>query len=133
MATDRLIDKPTALAELRSIARRTAKPDGFREVEALIDRIFDPRTLTHELSITGIPQILTHSGRADLIVSAGQKDAYDALEERLVAILKERGYADDIRTFQEHRLLASTVSMAYGDRPYTPIGILEGKLTLEQA
>lgn len=126
------LDKQTALAELRKISGKTDKPAKFRPVRLLIERIFDSRTPTHKFSLIGVT-IEFYRGGLWHLVHAEEKDAYSALEEGLVAILTDRGYREDISTFQEHCLFGSTQPITYAKNPYTPIGILKGNITVEEA
>ena len=45
----------------------------------------------------------------------------------------EQGYRVDYHTWQEHRLIGSTVSKNFAEEPHKPLGILRGNLTIEEA
>jgi len=68
------------------------------------------------------------------LVPTDEKGPYYSLLDSFVAILEARGYREgpDIRSFQEHRLMGSTLTVKYAEQPYKPIGILDGKLNLKE-
>lgn len=135
MATGKriLADKSAIKAELRRIASKTRAPEVFQEVETMIDRIFDPETPTYALKISAVTSIFLFGGRL-ILVPPEKQEAYQRLEECLAGILLSRGYRDGggIYTYQEHCLMGSTEWEGHAQNPYTPIGILDGKLAIEE-
>lgn len=130
------ITKRIARAELSRIAGNSAKPDAFRQVEALIDRIFDPRTPTNKIELEASRKIFRFSpDSTEMPVQQDDKEAYGVLQNAIITLLKDRGYRPkgDICTYQEHRLVGSTGQVDEFERtPYTPLGILTGEVTLQE-
>ena len=95
-----------------------------------VSKIFNPDTPTHELSrIKTVTQVMKfyHS------LPPTEQQKLDSIQEQLLAILHERGYRDNILTYQEHQLIGSTVWIGYSGNPFKPIGLVEGELTIPEA
>ncbi len=124
--------KADILRELRRIAGTVETRKGKREfgrVSLLVEKIFDPKTPSYQLSIMGMASEFIKHG---FHVPGTEMGAYSGLIVRLQQVLIGLGYREDISTYQEHTALGSTTGN-YAKTPYTPIGVLEGKLTIEDA
>ena len=133
MAT-RLTTKEPIIAEVRRIAQKSGSPREFGGVEALVDKIFDPKTPTYEISTGATLADALFGGGLVQLLPADEKSTYMELLKSLAAVLEERGYREgsEIASFQEHRLVGSSLPAKYAEMPYVPIGILDGKLTVEE-
>ena len=104
---------------------------GFKEVQTMIEAMFDEQTPTFKL------HALTEENRftfLDLgrIVPQAKVELWDRLIKTLDQILHERGYRLSIRTWQEFSLGPGSVE-DYSKTPYVPIGILEKKMNAGEA
>lgn len=134
MATAKLTTRETIISEVRRIAQKSGSAVSFQGVGALVEKIFDPKTPTYKIS-TGMTLVdALFGGGLVQLIPADEKNSYKEILDALIAVLENRGYREgpDIRSFQEHRLIGSTMSAKYAERPYTPIGILDGKLNLKE-
>lgn len=126
--------KNQALAELGRIVATVKRGDKplFGGLFPLVEKIFDPKTPTYELSPSKINREFCQYGRPGHIASS-EVDAYAALLDNLTAFLIERGFRHGITTPQEQALLGSSEWLDYPNSPYTPVGILKGALSVKEA
>lgn len=116
------------LWRLRGMAAKTSDPRAFREVAALIDRIFNPRTPCFELSIRTTASIAGNPKLTEFMARAGLAEKYKDLGDGLMCVLLDRGFRDwDFHTPQEHRLTGSGYPARYDASPHIPICVQEGQ------
>ena len=60
------------------------------------------------------------------------RQRYEELGDQVDKILEERGYRENIHTYQEHQIIGSTEWIKYAEEPYKPIGIIKGELTVNE-
>ena len=134
MATPRLVGKDAIISEVRRIAKKSGSATEFEGVEALVDKIFDSKTPTYRISTGATLVNALFGGGLVQLLPEDEKSTYTELLKSLVAVLEERGYREgpDIASFQEHRLIGSTQSVKHTETPYVPIGILDGKLNVQE-
>jgi len=102
--------------------RRLLPEDDFKSVEIYLDDC----TPTHLLSMNKWNNLLRI-----IDVPPGKEEEFSLLEDAVKEILHHRGYRENIYTYQEHQLFGSTVS-EYSSRPYVPIGVICGEMTVEE-
>ncbi len=122
-----------AKAKLQMLAAASRKPKAFRHAERLIDGIFGKRYMpSYSLDPFAVESAFSRNGLHRLIRPEYSKH-YTWLIDSLLAILTARGYRTDTMTYQEHRLVGSTEWIGYSEHPHTPLGILKGALSVEEA
>lgn len=106
------------------------------EAEAWIEKLLDDGTPTFMLE-SG-PPFAFFNIRSFL--ASDNAEAFDLLLKQFAAVLNERGYRDEISTWQEHKLLGSTTWKGYMSQPHKPIGVIHSethadgvKLTVSEA
>ncbi len=123
--------------EIRELFERlkeaTTKPK--EEIERLCEKYLSETTSTHRLSIMGAT-IDPYNFFYYLIDKERGLPIIEQLAEKLTALLHERGYRNNVETYQEHRLCGSSGSGCNPNAeefPYTVGAILNGKITIEEA
>lgn len=131
-----ITDKAAALAELRRIIDKTSQFKKFGGIAGMIEKIFDPKTFSHEIRIKPVSGTIFDIDLGKLN-DAGERDTHTAIKEFVFRELNRLGYRENILTHQEHRLIGSTVPEEYkikcDKEPYVPIGILVDGMTIEEA
>lgn len=109
-----------------------------KTIAKLCEKYLSERTPTYALSVGDVAiDTLT-------VINPSLKDKdfgsalLRELKAGLIAMLHERGYRDNILTYQEHRLIGSTMHKhpnlaKYTKLPYTVHAILDGQATVEEA
>ncbi|OGM01817.1 hypothetical protein A3K72_03385 [Candidatus Woesearchaeota archaeon RBG_13_36_6] len=125
------------LAEFWEIFKKVdTEEDAKKAVEAYdyLDKCFDPNTPSHEIFLGEVYRI-THRGELSHLIKREDQNRYEKLVEQVEQILIQRGYryADYYLTSQEHRILDPSAPHVCEDEPYKPVGITNGKLTVEEA
>lgn len=87
---------------------------------------YDINNLPRNISISSFENVLNS------IIGEIDKDVYLSLKSDVLNHLESIGYRSNILTCQEHMTFGSTMNK-YKSRPYMPIGVLEGKLTIFEA
>ncbi|MFH1222055.1 MAG: hypothetical protein V1492_03145 [Candidatus Micrarchaeota archaeon] len=124
------LEKTLLITRLRRIAEKTSGPKKFRDVELLIEKIFDSRTPGRELSLMLV--VRTFLSDSYQLIPAAERQAYHGLKDRMLHLLVKRGYREGIHTGQEEKLVGGSVTGGHLQNPYTPIGLLDGELNLEE-
>jgi hypothetical protein len=125
--------KVELIGELRRILRAVRPGDAgkFDGVGLLIEQVCDPKTLTYELSpVRAASAFYAY----DLFrkVPPNEQDAYTLLGQNVQRLLMDIGYRGNIGTYQENMIMGGTQSEEHAKKPYIPVGILEGKLGVEE-
>ena len=125
------MDRKTALETINRIATRSKRRQVFQSVTTLVEKIFDTKTPTCELSLRLVYDTFVSNAR--VIVPSDEGENYLAIMDAMKRILLSRGYRDalEILTMQEHRLMGSGHN-GYGDDHYTPIALLKKTMNLEE-
>ena len=129
MATKRVINKPTAVSELRRIATRSGGHKSFGEAEVLIEQLYDIRKPAIEtyrkLGATLIAQ-------RD-VVPNDEFDNHVQLQCDLLRVLSVRERLETTcLTYQEHRLIGSTQPKQYAEGPHKPIALITRELVIAE-
>ncbi len=115
-------------------ARKILSPlagDTVGKALVYIESCFNPSTPSHDISLHG----LYRAGFTALreIPEGQQREEFERIIYKTEGALLERGYRENLQTWVEHKLCGSTVFQGYQENPHTPIGILEGDLTVDEA
>lgn len=97
-----------------------------------LGKIVNPNTPSHEISL-GLLFITAYELK--YFVPDRNKQAFDKLMRRVNDMMKQLGYKSIYyaMTFQEHTLAGSTSSPEYKRKPHVPQGVIDGRLTIEEA
>ena len=108
------------------------KVSGKRAKEVLdyIANCLNPDAPSHLISRGGL---LTTTLALWREIDPNDSQRYEELGKQVDKILEERGYRDNIYTWQEHKIIGSTVWIKYSEEPHKPIGIIMGEFTVEEA
>ncbi len=100
----------------------------FKEAKKIVERLMDESTPAYHFSNTTSWAMFN----LNTLLSREKMDLINALATATDEVLKARGFRDDIQTWQEHALLGSTVWIGYKEKPYLPIGIFKGEVSIEE-
>jgi hypothetical protein len=106
----------------------------FEKMGLLVEKLSSPITPSYKIRRGEAIEAVFKMGGV-----GSQMNEWLLLAEEIDQILHSLGYRDgyDIRTLQEHKLVGSTCAGTVDDGSarvrYTPVGVLSGKLTLEEA
>ena len=117
-------------AILSNAIMRGANPTDAKASFEFVAACLDPNTPSHLLSLH---QIARETFKYFHQVEPQDQARLEEIADQVDRVLRERGYREDILTYQEHTLLGSTVWIKYAEQPHTPIGIVTGKLSVDEA
>lgn len=117
----------TLIRCLEEIIQRTSNPEEFAGFRSYLEKTFSSDTPSHERGIMDLNIKFICRFRSINPIDA---DIYDSLRKEAIAILEGMGYRTDILTSQEGALLGS--SNQDSKNPYKPIGLLDGRYSLEE-
>jgi hypothetical protein len=130
--------KAGILREMRRLAATIPgdrNGEAFKGIKLLVEKIFDPKRPSYELGFGDLTHACCNQRIFGGIPKTEQK-AYFGLIDRIRMAMIGFGYREDIATYQEHLACGSTKCgehmKLYENKPYTPLGILNGELTIEE-